>query len=230
VKAIARLGQIVLSGLDWLGGVSGLLFKLVRVGIKRPWGIDDIAAQMIHLGVRSLPITLFLSVFIGMVLAVQFGSALTDFGATMKLGDASSLALVAGDPHPQRRHRSTRREPPRQPRLQDDITLAGANEKPIVEGPIDGVVALSEARELRQRRTVLGGQRAKHGASIEMVETELGRYGPCNGAGPRAGKARQGDQHAVRRRRRATLRAAAYRARADGGCRRYRSRPWCGGP
>jgi phospholipid/cholesterol/gamma-HCH transport system permease protein len=94
VKPVARLGQIVLSGLDWLGGVTSLFFRLVRVGIKRPWGIDDIAAQMVHLGVRSLPITLFLSVFIGMVLAVQFGEALRDFGATMKLGDASSLALV----------------------------------------------------------------------------------------------------------------------------------------
>lgn len=94
MKAIARLGQIVLSGLDWLGGVTSLLFRLVRVGVRRPWGIDDIAAQMVHLGVKSLPITLFLSVFIGMVLAVQFGEALRDFGATMKLGDAASLALV----------------------------------------------------------------------------------------------------------------------------------------
>jgi phospholipid/cholesterol/gamma-HCH transport system permease protein len=94
MNALGRLGQIVLSGLDWLGGVAQLLYKLVRVGVRRPWGIDDIAAQMVHLGVRSLPITLFLSVFIGMVLAVQFGSALQDFGAVMKLGDASSLALV----------------------------------------------------------------------------------------------------------------------------------------
>lgn len=94
MNGIRRLGQIVLSGLDWLGGIAGLAFNLLRVGPRRPWGIDDIAAQMVHLGVKSLPIALFLSLFIGMVLAVQFGSALEDFGATMKLGDASSLALV----------------------------------------------------------------------------------------------------------------------------------------
>ncbi|MBL8942330.1 MAG: ABC transporter permease [Myxococcales bacterium] len=94
MKPIARLGQIVIGGLEWLGGLAGLAFTLVRVGPRRPWGIDDIAAQMVHLGVRSLPIALFMSLFIGMILAVQFGSALRDFGATMALGDASSLALV----------------------------------------------------------------------------------------------------------------------------------------
>jgi phospholipid/cholesterol/gamma-HCH transport system permease protein len=94
MKPIARLGQIVIGGLEWLGGLAGLAFTLVRVGPRRPFGIDDIAAQMVHLGVRSLPIALFMSLFIGMILAVQFGSALRDFGATMALGDASSLALV----------------------------------------------------------------------------------------------------------------------------------------
>lgn len=94
MRPIARLGQIVIGGLEWLGGLAGLAFTLIRVGPRRPWGIDDIAAQMVHLGVRSLPIALFMSLFIGMILAVQFGSALRDFGATMALGDASSLALV----------------------------------------------------------------------------------------------------------------------------------------
>ncbi len=94
MRAISRLGQLVLGGLEWLGGLTGLAVTLIRVGLRRPWGIDDIASQMVHLGVRSLPIALFISVFIGMILAVQFGSALRDFGATMALGDASSLALV----------------------------------------------------------------------------------------------------------------------------------------
>lgn len=94
MRLISRLGQIVVGGLEWLGGLAGLVGKLVKVGPRRPWGIDDIAAQMVHLGLRSLPIALFMSLFIGMILAVQFGSALQDFGAIMALGDASSLALV----------------------------------------------------------------------------------------------------------------------------------------
>src|SRR5688500_18113170 len=94
MKAISRLGTIVLAGLDWVGGLTALAFTLLKVGPRRPVGFDDIAAHMSSLGVRSLPITTFLSLFIGMILAWQFGWALKDFGAVQALGKASSLALV----------------------------------------------------------------------------------------------------------------------------------------
>ncbi len=93
-RLIERFGAMVLSGLDWVGGLTSLALRSAAVGPRRPWGIDDIAAQLVEQGVRSLPIASFMSLFIGMILAVQFGAALADFGATMKLGDASSLALV----------------------------------------------------------------------------------------------------------------------------------------
>lgn len=93
-RIIERFGAIFLSGLDWVGGLTSLAFRSASVGPRRPWGLDDIAAQLVEQGVRSLPIASFMSLFIGMILAVQFGAALADFGATMKLGDASSLALV----------------------------------------------------------------------------------------------------------------------------------------
>lgn len=93
-RALERFGALVLGGIEWVGGLTGLALRLLRVGLKRPFGIDDIAAQMVQQGVRSLPISTFLSLFIGMILAWQFGWALRDFGATMALGYASSLALV----------------------------------------------------------------------------------------------------------------------------------------
>ena len=93
-RIVERFGAILLSGLDWLGGLTSLGWRTAAVGPRRPWGVDDIAAQMVEQGVRSLPIASFMSLFIGMILAVQFGWALADFGATMALGDASSLALV----------------------------------------------------------------------------------------------------------------------------------------
>lgn len=94
MRALARFGQIVLSGLEWMGGMARLGLRTVRVGPRRPIGIDDIAAQMVEMGVRSLPIATFMSLFIGMILAWQFGWALEDFGATMALGDTTSIALV----------------------------------------------------------------------------------------------------------------------------------------
>ena len=94
MRALARFGQIVLSGLDWMGGMTRLGLRAAVVGPRRPWGINDIARQMVEMGVRSLPIGTFMSLFIGMILAWQFGWALADFGATMALGDVTSIALV----------------------------------------------------------------------------------------------------------------------------------------
>jgi phospholipid/cholesterol/gamma-HCH transport system permease protein len=91
---IERFGGIVLSGLDWVGGLTALAFKTIKVGPRRPFGLNDIVQQMVEQGVRSLPITSFMSVFIGMILAWQFGWALRDFGAIMALGYTTSIALV----------------------------------------------------------------------------------------------------------------------------------------
>lgn len=93
-RALERFGAIVLAGLEWTGGITRLVGHTVRVGPRRPIGIDDIARQMVEQGIRSLPISTFMSLFIGMILAWQFGWALKDFGATMALGDATSIALV----------------------------------------------------------------------------------------------------------------------------------------
>ncbi|MBL4686906.1 MAG: ABC transporter permease [Nannocystaceae bacterium] len=74
--------------------MTRLGLRAAVVGPRRPWGINDIARQMVEMGVRSLPIGTFMSLFIGMILAWQFGWALADFGATMALGDVTSIALV----------------------------------------------------------------------------------------------------------------------------------------
>jgi phospholipid/cholesterol/gamma-HCH transport system permease protein len=94
MNALVRFGGLVLAGVEWVGGVTRLVGHTIRVGPRRPWGIDDVARQLVEQGIRSLPIGTFMSLFIGMILAWQFGWALKDFGATMALGDASSLALV----------------------------------------------------------------------------------------------------------------------------------------
>ena len=92
--SIERFGAIVLAGLDWVGGLASLALRAMRVGPRRPFGVDDIAHQLVDQGVRSMPIASFIALFIGMILAWQFGWALADFGATMALGKTASLALV----------------------------------------------------------------------------------------------------------------------------------------
>ncbi|MEM7158365.1 MAG: ABC transporter permease [Myxococcota bacterium] len=94
MNGIQRLGAITLSGLEWLGGLARMVFRVLRVGPRRPFALDDIAHQTVELGVRSLPIALLITLFIGMILTWQFGWGLIDFGATMALGNVVSLGLV----------------------------------------------------------------------------------------------------------------------------------------
>lgn len=91
---IEKFGGVLVSGLSWVGGVSRMAIRTAQVAVKRPIGFRDIGVQLVHLGIRSLPIASFLSLFIGMILTWQFGWGLSDFGATMALGYAASLALV----------------------------------------------------------------------------------------------------------------------------------------
>ena len=93
-QAIERFGAIILAGIDWLGGLTGLALRAMRAGPRLPLGIDDIARQMVEQGIKSLPMATFLMLFIGMIISWQFGWALIDFGATMALGNVTSEALV----------------------------------------------------------------------------------------------------------------------------------------
>ena len=92
--AIRRLGDLILDGLTWLGGLGRMLWIILRRGPRRPFGIYDISYQMVQLGIRSLPLATLMSVVIGMILAWQFGWALADFGAKMALGYTCAIALV----------------------------------------------------------------------------------------------------------------------------------------
>ena len=94
MKGFERFGSLVLGGLEWIGGVARLVMRVARVGPRRPWGVDDIFHQVVELGVRSLPIAMLITLFIGMILTWQFGWGVEDFGATMALGRVVSVGLV----------------------------------------------------------------------------------------------------------------------------------------
>lgn len=93
-QLIQRFGVVVRSGFEWSGGLVRLFAQAVMQGFRRPFGIYDIFYQVVALGIRSLPLTSVMSIFIGMVLTWQFGEALIDFGAKNAIGNAASLALV----------------------------------------------------------------------------------------------------------------------------------------
>jgi phospholipid/cholesterol/gamma-HCH transport system permease protein len=92
--AITKLGEAVSSGVRWTGGLSVMLCRTLARGPRRPLGLFDISYQILQVGIRSIPLATMMSLFVGMILAWQFGEALTDFGAKNRLGHVTSLALV----------------------------------------------------------------------------------------------------------------------------------------
>lgn len=91
---VEDLGASVSEFVRWCGGLARLVARTLAVGPRRPIGLWDISVQVLQLGIRSLPLASLMSVFVGMILAWQFGGALADFGATQALGSPTALALV----------------------------------------------------------------------------------------------------------------------------------------
>ncbi len=70
-------------GLSVLGGV-----------FIRPFYISETIDQMYSIGVQSFPIVALTSFFTGMILALQSGNVMVDFGAKMYLGTLVAFSLI----------------------------------------------------------------------------------------------------------------------------------------
>jgi phospholipid/cholesterol/gamma-HCH transport system permease protein len=92
--AITKIGEGVTSRVKWAGGLFVMLGRTLARGPRRPFGLFDISYQVLQAGIRSIPLATMMALFVGMILAWQFGEALADFGAKNRLGHVTSLALV----------------------------------------------------------------------------------------------------------------------------------------
>lgn len=77
---VERIGQNVLGFVAHLGQVGRMFIGALRAGTKRPFEWNAIIDQIEVVGVTSIGIVTISSVFIGMVMAVQFAYGLQKFG------------------------------------------------------------------------------------------------------------------------------------------------------
>jgi len=68
--------------------------RAIRNVFRKPHYVDDILLQMEAIGVGSLPIILLTGFFSGIVMAMQMGRGLQDYGQTGRTGQFVSLILV----------------------------------------------------------------------------------------------------------------------------------------
>ncbi len=91
---VARIGDWVVRFLEHLGAVSKMFTGAVRAGFRRPFEGKAILAQLEALGVASCGIVVVTSVFIGMVMAVQFAFGLRKFGGMEYTGRVVALSFA----------------------------------------------------------------------------------------------------------------------------------------
>ena len=91
---VARLGDAVMSFLEHLDQLSRMAAGSVLAGFRRPFEGRAILEQLERLGVQSVGIVVVTSVFIGMVMAVQFAFGLRKFGGMEYTGRVVALSFA----------------------------------------------------------------------------------------------------------------------------------------
>ena len=99
-RPITAIGSGVLGVLEFIGGVGYLLLDTVLAagrglvtGRGRRLGWQNLWAQMVRVGVRSVPIVTLVLLCIGAILALQMAPILRSYGALQQVADIISVAV-----------------------------------------------------------------------------------------------------------------------------------------
>ena len=99
-RPIITLGARVIGMLEFIGGVGYLLLDTAKAtgrglvtGRGRRLGWANLWAQMVRVGVRSVPIVTLVLLCIGAILALQMAPILRDYGALQQVADIISVAV-----------------------------------------------------------------------------------------------------------------------------------------
>jgi phospholipid/cholesterol/gamma-HCH transport system permease protein len=97
--AVLRQGRSFLCFFEFLGGATYLigdtLSWIFRTLFQRKarFGRENLFAQMVRVGVRSIPIVALVQVFIGIILALQMAPTLTNYGQIQRVADIVAIAM-----------------------------------------------------------------------------------------------------------------------------------------
>lgn len=89
-----RLGAWVIELIDEFGDMGKMIAGAIVAIFKRPIELKATIYQVESLGVKSIPITALTSVFVGMVMAVQFAYGLQRFGGIEYTGRVVGISFT----------------------------------------------------------------------------------------------------------------------------------------
>jgi phospholipid/cholesterol/gamma-HCH transport system permease protein len=94
VSLASRIYDLTWKRVRHLGAATLLAEATVRRMATRPFGFGEVVRQIEAIGVRSANLALVISLFTGMVMALQTAVALSAFGAKLYIGEAVALSIV----------------------------------------------------------------------------------------------------------------------------------------
>src|SRR4051794_39417653 len=100
VRPILLLGSRAIGALEFIGNVGYLLADVVASSRKglfdargRRLGWQNVWAQMVRVGIRSIPIVMLVLFCIGAILSLQMAPILKDYGALSQVARIISIAI-----------------------------------------------------------------------------------------------------------------------------------------
>ena len=93
--ALRPVGRGFLDACDIVGGMSLLQFRIFRAMMPPTFDYDETLRQFHRVGVRSLPVVILTSLFVGALMLIQTGNFVRDTGATGMVGWATGLTVLA---------------------------------------------------------------------------------------------------------------------------------------
>jgi phospholipid/cholesterol/gamma-HCH transport system permease protein len=94
VKFIEAIGGATIRSTESVGDFVCFGASAIRQGCRPPWHIRRWTEQMVSIGVRSFPVALLTSLFVGMVMVLQTGYQLAAFNAKLYSAGINAIALA----------------------------------------------------------------------------------------------------------------------------------------
>jgi phospholipid/cholesterol/gamma-HCH transport system permease protein len=88
------LGKRIVEALEETGEITILSAQTLFYTFKGNFNLKDLIAQMVRMGVDSLPVAVVTAAFVGMVFAVQIASEFVKFGAGNVVGGVMGIAVA----------------------------------------------------------------------------------------------------------------------------------------
>jgi phospholipid/cholesterol/gamma-HCH transport system permease protein len=88
------IGKRIVAALEEIGEITILSAQTLFYSFKGNFNLSDLFAQMVRVGVDSLPVAVVTAAFVGMVFAVQIASEFVKFGAGNVVGGVMGIAVA----------------------------------------------------------------------------------------------------------------------------------------